>query len=181
MCLEAKSECGGPLWRSRDLIRKTKNLQNLFVESWWLQVLFIAPTLCLFLDSVLTLKKVYSWFTSMSLVVVSNIIYTVSEWISHLCLYTEIVKLFLETSRIFYFLFVIDKKKKKGVKAAFGLPWSARYKVALGVADAIAYLHNGTEQCVVHRDIKPSNILLSSKKIPKVKTKSFSQNEWCIR
>jgi serine/threonine protein kinase len=61
-----------------------------------------------------------------------------------------------------------DKKKKKGVKAAFGLPWSARYKVALGIADAIAYLHNGTEQCVVHRDIKPSNILLSSKKIPKL-------------
>ncbi|CAH2079664.1 unnamed protein product [Thlaspi arvense] len=61
-----------------------------------------------------------------------------------------------------------DKKKKKGLKAAFGLPWSARYKVALGIADAIAYLHNGTEQCVVHRDIKPSNILLSSKKIPKL-------------
>ncbi|KAG2307391.1 hypothetical protein Bca52824_027139 [Brassica carinata] len=61
-----------------------------------------------------------------------------------------------------------DKKKKKGMKAAFGLPWSARYKVALGIADAIAYLHNGTEQCVVHRDIKPSNILLSSKKIPKL-------------
>ncbi|CAA7026683.1 unnamed protein product [Microthlaspi erraticum] len=60
------------------------------------------------------------------------------------------------------------KKKKKGVKSAFGLPWTARYKVALGVADAIAYLHNGTEQCVVHRDIKPSNILLSSKKIPKL-------------
>uniref|UniRef100_A0A1J3GN93 Proline-rich receptor-like protein kinase PERK13 n=1 Tax=Noccaea caerulescens TaxID=107243 RepID=A0A1J3GN93_NOCCA len=60
------------------------------------------------------------------------------------------------------------KKKKKGVKSAFGLPWTARYKVALGIADAIAYLHNGTEQCVVHRDIKPSNILLSSKKIPKL-------------
>uniref|UniRef100_A0A1J3FCJ0 Proline-rich receptor-like protein kinase PERK13 n=1 Tax=Noccaea caerulescens TaxID=107243 RepID=A0A1J3FCJ0_NOCCA len=60
------------------------------------------------------------------------------------------------------------KKKKKGVRSAFGLPWTARYKVALGVADAIAYLHNGTEQCVVHRDIKPSNILLSSKKIPKL-------------
>uniref|UniRef100_A0A1J3CKU6 Proline-rich receptor-like protein kinase PERK13 n=1 Tax=Noccaea caerulescens TaxID=107243 RepID=A0A1J3CKU6_NOCCA len=60
------------------------------------------------------------------------------------------------------------KKKKKGVKSAFGLPWTSRYKVALGIADAIAYLHNGTEQCVVHRDIKPSNILLSSKKIPKL-------------
>ncbi|KAL1215266.1 Protein kinase STUNTED [Cardamine amara subsp. amara] len=58
--------------------------------------------------------------------------------------------------------FLHNKKKGKY------LPWSARYKVALGIADAIAYLHNGTEQCVVHRDIKPSNILLSSNKNPKL-------------
>ncbi|KAL1223172.1 Protein kinase STUNTED [Cardamine amara subsp. amara] len=58
----------------------------------------------------------------------------------------------------------LHNKKKKGKY----LPWSARYKVALGIADAIAYLHNGTEQCVVHRDIKPSNILLSSNKNPKL-------------
>lgn len=59
-------------------------------------------------------------------------------------------------------------EKKIGVKGNSTLPWSVRYKVALGIAEAIAYLHNGTERCVVHRDIKPSNILLSSKKIPKV-------------
>ncbi|KAG6743218.1 hypothetical protein NC652_038570 [Populus alba x Populus x berolinensis] len=62
-----------------------------------------------------------------------------------------------------------DKKKVKvGVKGSSGLSWSVRYKVALGIAQAIAYLHNGTERCVVHRDIKPSNILLSSKKVPKL-------------
>ncbi|KAJ4866027.1 Protein kinase superfamily protein [Raphanus sativus] len=60
------------------------------------------------------------------------------------------------------------KKKKRGVKVAFCLPWSTRYKIALGIADAISYLHNGTEQCVVHRDIKPSNILISSNKNPKL-------------
>ncbi|KDP33158.1 hypothetical protein JCGZ_13423 [Jatropha curcas] len=59
-------------------------------------------------------------------------------------------------------------EKKRGVKGGSTLPWSVRYKVALGIAQAIAYLHNGTERCVVHRDIKPSNILLSSKKIPKL-------------
>ncbi|GLU01502.1 hypothetical protein SLE2022_188090 [Rubroshorea leprosula] len=60
-------------------------------------------------------------------------------------------------------------EKNKGVKTqSTGLPWSVRYKVALGIAEAIAYLHNGTERCVVHRDIKPSNILLSSKKTPKL-------------
>ncbi|KAJ7960108.1 Protein kinase [Quillaja saponaria] len=58
--------------------------------------------------------------------------------------------------------------KKKGVKGNSSLPWSVRYKVAIGIAEAIAYLHNGTERCVVHRDIKPSNILLSSKKTPKL-------------
>ncbi|KAK7300686.1 hypothetical protein RJT34_11534 [Clitoria ternatea] len=51
-------------------------------------------------------------------------------------------------------------------KGSSSLPWSVRYKVATGIAEAVAYLHNGTERCVVHRDIKPSNILLSSKKIP---------------
>lgn len=59
--------------------------------------------------------------------------------------------------------------RKKGGKVCPTLPWLARYKVAVGVAEAIMYLHNGTEKCVVHRDIKPSNILLSSKKKPKVK------------
>ncbi|KAK6927866.1 Protein kinase domain [Dillenia turbinata] len=56
--------------------------------------------------------------------------------------------------------------KKRGVFSR--LPWSARYKVAVGIAEAIAYLHNGTERCVVHRDIKPSNILLSSRKSAKL-------------
>ncbi|KAL3376313.1 hypothetical protein AABB24_002982 [Solanum stoloniferum] len=58
--------------------------------------------------------------------------------------------------------------KKKGSKGGPALPWSARYKVAVGIAESIGYLHNGTERCVVHRDIKPSNILLSSKKTPKL-------------
>ncbi|XP_047152930.1 protein kinase STUNTED-like [Vigna umbellata] len=58
--------------------------------------------------------------------------------------------------------------KKKNVKGSSPLPWSVRYQVAIGIAEAVAYLHNGTERCVVHRDIKPSNILLSSKKIPKL-------------
>ncbi|GAA0168254.1 hypothetical protein LIER_23011 [Lithospermum erythrorhizon] len=57
-------------------------------------------------------------------------------------------------------------EKKRGVR---GLSWSARYKIAIGIAEAISYLHNGTDRCVVHRDIKPSNILLSSKKMPKAK------------
>ncbi|PKI54384.1 hypothetical protein CRG98_025171 [Punica granatum] len=59
-----------------------------------------------------------------------------------------------------------DRTKEK--KRCPTLAWSMRYKVAVGVSEAIAYLHNGTGRCVVHRDIKPSNILLSSKKKPKL-------------
>ncbi|KAA8547734.1 hypothetical protein F0562_004163 [Nyssa sinensis] len=59
-------------------------------------------------------------------------------------------------------------EKKRGVKNGSSLPWSVRYKIAVGISEAVGYLHNGTERCVVHRDIKPSNILLSSKKAPKL-------------
>ncbi|KAK4429609.1 Proline-rich receptor-like protein kinase PERK1 [Sesamum alatum] len=42
---------------------------------------------------------------------------------------------------------------------AFG--WSERYSVAIGVAEALDYLHNREAQPVIHRDVKSSNILLS--------------------
>lgn len=42
------------------------------------------------------------------------------------------------------------------------LTWTLRYKIALGLASAILYLHEEWEQCVVHRDIKSSNVMLDS-------------------
>ncbi|KDP41147.1 hypothetical protein JCGZ_03641 [Jatropha curcas] len=42
------------------------------------------------------------------------------------------------------------------------LTWSIRYKIALGLASALLYLHEEWEQCVVHRDIKSSNLMLDS-------------------
>lgn len=39
--------------------------------------------------------------------------------------------------------------------------WEERYKVALGVAEALDHLHNGCSLPVIHRDIKSSNILLA--------------------
>ncbi|KAL6001254.1 hypothetical protein ACLOJK_006986 [Asimina triloba] len=48
------------------------------------------------------------------------------------------------------------------------LDWSIRYRIALGVARAIAYLHEECLEWVLHCDIKPENILLEDDFCPKV-------------
>ncbi|KAK9097017.1 hypothetical protein Sjap_022514 [Stephania japonica] len=42
------------------------------------------------------------------------------------------------------------------------LDWNTRYKISLGLASALLYLHEEWDQCVVHRDIKSSNVMLDS-------------------
>lgn len=85
--------------------------------------------------------------------------------LSHFVLITiSLYEFHMNNSEIFS-----SAEKKRVVKGVPPLPWSVRYKVAVGIAEAIEYLHNGTERCVVHRDIKPSNILLSSNKSPKAR------------
>lgn len=46
--------------------------------------------------------------------------------------------------------------------------WIERFKVALGVAKGLAYLHNECLEWVIHCDIKPENILLDSEFEPKI-------------
>ncbi|CAO2178842.1 unnamed protein product [Urochloa humidicola] len=41
------------------------------------------------------------------------------------------------------------------------LPWRERYKIALGTARGLAYLHHECLEWVVHCDVKPENILLT--------------------
>ncbi|KAK7308638.1 hypothetical protein VNO77_42257 [Canavalia gladiata] len=48
------------------------------------------------------------------------------------------------------------------------LDWSMRYRIALGVARAIAYLHEECLEWVLHCDIKPENILLGDDFCPKI-------------
>jgi serine/threonine protein kinase len=48
------------------------------------------------------------------------------------------------------------------------LDWPTRHRVALGVAQGLAYLHHDLMFPIVHRDIKSSNILLDADFEPKV-------------
>ncbi|XP_061359394.1 receptor protein-tyrosine kinase CEPR2 [Gastrolobium bilobum] len=48
------------------------------------------------------------------------------------------------------------------------LDWNQRYKIALGAAKGIAYLHHDCSPPVIHRDIKSSNILLDEDYEPKI-------------
>ncbi|KAJ0963320.1 hypothetical protein J5N97_028442 [Dioscorea zingiberensis] len=48
------------------------------------------------------------------------------------------------------------------------LDWPARHRIALGIAQGLAYLHHDLLFPIVHRDIKTSNILLDASFEPKV-------------
>ncbi|XP_021734594.1 rust resistance kinase Lr10-like isoform X1 [Chenopodium quinoa] len=60
---------------------------------------------------------------------------------------------------------------------AFG--WEERYKVAVGVAEALDYIHNRDSQTVIHRDVKSSNILLSDEFEPQLA--DFGLATWASR
>ncbi|XVE92377.1 hypothetical protein REPUB_Repub01dG0092200 [Reevesia pubescens] len=48
------------------------------------------------------------------------------------------------------------------------LRWEPRYKIILGTAEGLAYLHEESELRIIHRDIKLSNILLDEDLTPKI-------------
>ncbi|KAL0299497.1 UNVERIFIED_CONTAM: Leucine-rich repeat receptor protein kinase EMS1 [Sesamum radiatum] len=48
------------------------------------------------------------------------------------------------------------------------LDWTKRFKIALGAARGLAFLHHGFIPHIIHRDIKASNILLNEDFEPKV-------------
>ncbi|KAG6411743.1 hypothetical protein SASPL_129827 [Salvia splendens] len=56
------------------------------------------------------------------------------------------------------------------------LDWTTRYKIAIGTAKGIHYLHNNCPRRIIHRDIKSSNILLDEDFEPQIS--DFGLAKW---
>lgn len=55
-----------------------------------------------------------------------------------------------------------------GTKNVLQLCWESRYRIILGTAEGLAYLHEESNLRIIHRDIKLSNILLDEDYEPKI-------------
>ncbi|XP_010268651.1 PREDICTED: LRR receptor-like serine/threonine-protein kinase HSL2 [Nelumbo nucifera] len=55
-----------------------------------------------------------------------------------------------------------------GEKGGIQLDWPKRFKIAVGTAQALAYLHHDCVPAIVHRDVKSNNILLDNEFNPHV-------------
>jgi len=58
--------------------------------------------------------------------------------------------------------------KESYSKAGRLLEWETLYKIALGIAQGLEYLHKGCNTQILHFDIKPHNILLDENFCPKI-------------
>ncbi|KAH9602433.1 hypothetical protein KSS87_022895 [Heliosperma pusillum] len=57
-----------------------------------------------------------------------------------------------------------------------GMDWKTRFKVAIGVAEGLSYLHHTCQRRIIHRDIKASNILLAEEFEPLIS--DFGLAKW---
>ncbi|KAK2452476.1 putative receptor protein kinase [Trifolium repens] len=67
---------------------------------------------------------------------------------------------FVHNKSLDYFIF--DQAKRAD------LNWERRYKIILGIARGIIYLHEDSRLRIIHRDLKASNILLDEEMNPKI-------------
>jgi serine/threonine protein kinase len=75
----------------------------------------------------------------------------------------------------------LDKFIYKGnlLNANCELAWETLYKIAVGIAHGLEYLHKGCNTRILHFDIKPHNILLDENFLPKVS--DFGLAKICAR
>ncbi|XP_076919269.1 G-type lectin S-receptor-like serine/threonine-protein kinase At4g27290 [Bidens hawaiensis] len=71
--------------------------------------------------------------------------------------------------------FIFDRTKSKV------LDWPARYRIIIGIARGLLYLHQDSRLRIIHRDLKVSNILLDKDMNPKISdfgtAKTFGGNQ----
>ncbi|PHT61913.1 hypothetical protein T459_34226 [Capsicum annuum] len=55
------------------------------------------------------------------------------------------------------------------------LDWPTRYRICLGLAEGLSFLHEGSKQEIIHGDIKPANIILDDDLNPKIYDFGFAK------
>ncbi|XP_047266496.1 probable LRR receptor-like serine/threonine-protein kinase At1g53420 isoform X5 [Capsicum annuum] len=55
------------------------------------------------------------------------------------------------------------------------LDWPTRYRICLGLAEGLSFLHEGSKQETIHGDIKPANIILDDDLNPKIHDFGFAK------
>ncbi|XP_035548246.1 G-type lectin S-receptor-like serine/threonine-protein kinase At1g11410 isoform X2 [Juglans regia] len=65
-------------------------------------------------------------------------------------------------------LWIRNKKKMRDPTKSSSLNWSKRFKIIIGIARGILYLHYDSRLRIIHRDLKTSNILLDDEMNPKI-------------